>query len=194
MGMKQAEIARRFDDIVAFSGVERFIDTQLKRYSSGMNARLGFAVAAHLEPEVLIIDEVLSVGDSMFQARCLDRIMTLKQAGVTLVFVSHNLPAVEESARSRPVAAEGRGEVPRCAAERDQSLPREHGTATDSHRRRLSCGSPGWNQVRAHRIPRRKRRSDVTHRQRHRRESEVLRRWPRARAGRDHRLFADHGG
>jgi lipopolysaccharide transport system ATP-binding protein len=95
MGMKQAEIARRFDEIVAFSGVEAFIDTQMKRYSSGMNARLGFAVAAHLDPDVLIIDEVLSVGDSMFQARCLERIRSLRNAGVALVFVSHNLPAIE---------------------------------------------------------------------------------------------------
>ena len=95
MGMKRHEISRRFDEIVAFSGVEPFIDTPLKRYSSGMNARLGFAVAAHLEPDVLIIDEVLSVGDSMFQARCLDRIRRLKSDGVALVFVSHNLPAVE---------------------------------------------------------------------------------------------------
>ena len=95
MGMRRDEIARRFDEIVAFSGVEAFIDTPLKRYSSGMNARLGFAIAAHLEPHVLIIDEVLAVGDSLFQARCLQRILKLKREGVALVFVSHNLPAVE---------------------------------------------------------------------------------------------------
>jgi lipopolysaccharide transport system ATP-binding protein len=95
MGMTRADTSKRFDDIVAFAGVGEFIDTQLKRYSSGMNARLGFAVAAHLEPEVLIIDEVLSVGDAMFQARCLERIRQLKAGGVALAFVSHNLPAVE---------------------------------------------------------------------------------------------------
>jgi len=95
MGMPRADTLRRFDDIVDFAGVAEFIDTPIKRYSSGMNARLGFAIAAHLEPTVLIIDEVLSVGDAAFQARCLDRIRRLKRDGVGLVFVSHNLPAVE---------------------------------------------------------------------------------------------------
>ena len=95
MGMSREETLRRFDEIVEFAGVGEFIDTPIKRYSSGMNARLGFAIAAHLEPTVLIIDEVLSVGDAFFQARCLDRIRRLKRDGVGLVFVSHNLPAVE---------------------------------------------------------------------------------------------------
>ena len=95
MGMKQTEIAARFDDIVDFSGISDFIDTQIKRYSSGMNARLGFAIAAHLNPEVLFIDEVLAVGDASFQQRCFERLEQLKQNGVALVFVSHNLPAVE---------------------------------------------------------------------------------------------------
>jgi lipopolysaccharide transport system ATP-binding protein len=95
MGMKQAEIARKLDQIIEFAGVTGFIDTPVKRYSSGMNARLGFAVAAHLNPDVLIIDEVLAVGDAAFQQRCFERIRHLKKEGVTLVFVSHNLPAVE---------------------------------------------------------------------------------------------------
>jgi lipopolysaccharide transport system ATP-binding protein len=94
MGMKQAEIARKFDQIVAFGGVEDFIDTPVKRYSSGMNARLGFAIAAHLDPDVLLIDEVLSVGDASFQDRCVNRMRELVGAGAPLVFISHNLPAV----------------------------------------------------------------------------------------------------
>jgi lipopolysaccharide transport system ATP-binding protein len=94
MGMKRAEIARKFDEIVDFAGVSEFIDTQVKRYSSGMNARLGFAIAAHLDPDVLLIDEVLSVGDAAFQDRCVQRMRTLVRRGTPLVFISHNLPAV----------------------------------------------------------------------------------------------------
>jgi lipopolysaccharide transport system ATP-binding protein len=95
MGMHRAEIDAKFGDIVEFSGLPAFLDTPIKRYSSGMNARLGFSIAAHLDPEVLIIDEVLAVGDSVFQQRCFERIRQLKRGGVTLVFVSHNLAAVE---------------------------------------------------------------------------------------------------
>jgi homopolymeric O-antigen transport system ATP-binding protein len=95
MGMKRAEIARKLDSIVAFAGVASFLDTPVKRYSSGMNARLGFSIAAHLDPDVLIIDEVLSVGDMEFQERCLKRMLEFKREGVAIVFVSHNLQAVE---------------------------------------------------------------------------------------------------
>ena len=94
--MKRREIERRFDDIVEFSGVERFIDTPVKRYSSGMYVRLAFAVAAHLEPEILFVDEVLSVGDAEFQRRCLGRMEELANTGRTVVFVSHALPAVAQ--------------------------------------------------------------------------------------------------
>ena len=94
MGMRRAEIARKFDRIVDFSGVSEFIDTPVKRYSSGMNARLGFSIAAHLDPDVLIVDEVLSVGDASFQEQCIVRMRELAASGVPLVFVSHNLPAV----------------------------------------------------------------------------------------------------
>jgi energy-coupling factor transporter ATP-binding protein EcfA2 len=94
MGMKRAEISRRLDDIVDFAGVSEFIDTPVKRYSSGMNARLGFSVAAHFEPDALIIDEVLSVGDMAFQQRCVDRMADFKRNGVSIVFVSHNLQAI----------------------------------------------------------------------------------------------------
>ena len=96
LGMKRREIEQRFDDIVEFSGVERFIDTPVKRYSSGMYVRLAFAVAAHLEPEILFVDEVLSVGDAEFQRRCLGRMEELANTGRTVVFVSHALPAVAQ--------------------------------------------------------------------------------------------------
>ncbi len=94
LGMHRAEIKRKFDEIVAFSGVEKFIDTPVKRYSSGMYVRLAFAVAAHLEPEILVIDEVLSVGDAEFQKKCLGKMGEIAVGGRTIVFVSHNLGAV----------------------------------------------------------------------------------------------------
>jgi len=94
MGMSRAEIGRKFDAIVDFAGVEAFIDTPVKRYSSGMNARLGFAIAAHLDPDVLLIDEVLSVGDVGFQEKCVTRMRELLARGIPLIFVSHNLTAV----------------------------------------------------------------------------------------------------
>jgi lipopolysaccharide transport system ATP-binding protein len=94
MGMRRAEIARKLDAIVDFAGVEAFVDTPVKRYSSGMNARLGFSIAAHLDPDVLIIDEVLSVGDMAFQQRCFERMEHFRRQGVAIVLVSHNLQAV----------------------------------------------------------------------------------------------------
>ena len=94
LGMRRAEIDRLFDEIVAFSEVEQFLDTPVKRYSSGMLMRLAFAVAAHLEPEILIVDEVLAVGDAAFQRKCLNKMQTVGQNGRTVLFVSHNMPAV----------------------------------------------------------------------------------------------------
>lgn len=94
LGMKKAEIDRKFDEIVAFSEVERFIDTPLKRYSSGMQVRLAFAVAAYLEPEILLVDEVLAVGDAAFQKKCLGKIGDVTKQGRTVLFVSHNMAAV----------------------------------------------------------------------------------------------------
>jgi lipopolysaccharide transport system ATP-binding protein len=94
LGMKKDEIRRKFDAIVAFSEIERFIDTPVKRYSSGMYVRLAFSVAAHLEPEVLLVDEVLAVGDAAFQKRCLGKMTEVARAGRTVVFVSHNLPTI----------------------------------------------------------------------------------------------------
>jgi lipopolysaccharide transport system ATP-binding protein len=96
LGMSKKEIDRKFDEIVAFSGVERFIDTPVKRYSSGMGVRLGFAVAAHLDPEILIVDEVLAVGDAEFQAKCLGKLNEVAESGRTVLFVSHNMRAVEQ--------------------------------------------------------------------------------------------------
>jgi lipopolysaccharide transport system ATP-binding protein len=94
LGMSRRDVARRFDEIVEFAGVSAFLDTPVKRFSSGMQVRLGFAVAAHLEPEVLFVDEVLAVGDAAFQAKCLGRIEEIGASGRTVVFVSHSMPAI----------------------------------------------------------------------------------------------------
>ncbi|MFH1184369.1 MAG: ABC transporter ATP-binding protein [Chloroflexota bacterium] len=94
LGMKRAEIERKFDEIVAFSEVEQFVDTPVKRYSSGMYLRLAFAVAAHLEPEILVVDEVLAVGDAEFQRKCLGKMGDVAQQGRTVLFVSHNMSAI----------------------------------------------------------------------------------------------------
>src|SRR5271170_3612143 len=96
LGMTKREIASKLEQIIAFSGLEEFIDTPVKRYSSGMYGRLGFSVAAHVEPEILIVDEVLSVGDLVFQQRCIDRIRSVIKSGTTVLFVSHNLKSVTE--------------------------------------------------------------------------------------------------
>jgi lipopolysaccharide transport system ATP-binding protein len=95
LGMQKRDVTRRFDEIVEFAGIARFIDTQVKHYSTGMRLRLGFAVAAHLEPDVLVVDEVLAVGDAAFQKKCLDAMDGLQNGGRTVLFVSHNLAAVE---------------------------------------------------------------------------------------------------
>jgi homopolymeric O-antigen transport system ATP-binding protein len=95
LGMSRQEVRSKFDEIVAFAEVERFIDTPVKRYSSGMYVRLAFAVAAHLEPEVLIVDEVLAVGDARFQAKCLGKMTDVARQGRTILFVSHNMTAVQ---------------------------------------------------------------------------------------------------
>ncbi len=99
LGMSRAEIARKFDEIVAFSGVEDFIDTPIKRYSSGMQMRLAFAVAAYLDPEILVIDEVLAVGDADFQKKCLGKMEDISKDGRTVLFVSHNMAAVNQLCR-----------------------------------------------------------------------------------------------
>ena len=95
LGMKRTEIDRKFDEIVAFSEIEKFIDTPVKRYSSGMYMRLAFAVSAHLEPEILVVDEVLAVGDAEFQRKCLGKMSDVASEGRTVMFVSHNMSAIQ---------------------------------------------------------------------------------------------------
>jgi lipopolysaccharide transport system ATP-binding protein len=108
LGMKRAEIERKFDEIVAFAEVEKFIDTPVKHYSSGMRLRLGFAVAAHLEPEILLVDEVLAVGDTRFQKKCLNKMQDVGQQGRTVLFVSHSMPAITRLCERTILLDEGR--------------------------------------------------------------------------------------
>lgn len=108
LGMKNAEIKKKFDEIVAFSEVEKFIDTPVKYYSSGMYVRLAFAVAAHLDPEILIVDEVLSVGDAAFQKKCLGKMGDVATEGRTILFVSHNMNALESICSSAILLSDGR--------------------------------------------------------------------------------------
>jgi lipopolysaccharide transport system ATP-binding protein len=96
LGMTRTEVTRRFDDIVAFAGIDRFLDTPIKWYSSGMQTRLGFAVAAHLEAEILLIDEVLAVGDAEFQKRCLGKMREVASGGRTVLFISHDMDSVQK--------------------------------------------------------------------------------------------------
>ncbi len=106
-GMKKKEIDRKFDEIVDFSGVENFIDTQIKNYSSGMQVRLAFAVAAHLEPEILILDEVFAVGDAEFQRKCIDKIGNITYNGITVLLVSHNLGTIEDLCKKTMILDKG---------------------------------------------------------------------------------------
>ncbi|MBL7934301.1 MAG: ATP-binding cassette domain-containing protein, partial [Bacteroidia bacterium] len=108
LGMTKREIKSKFDEIVDFSGVERYIDTPVKRYSSGMYVRLAFAVAAHLEPEILIVDEVLAVGDAEFQKKCLGKMKDVSGQGRTVLFVSHNMEAVKNLTQNSVVLKNGR--------------------------------------------------------------------------------------
>ena len=108
LGMTRLEIKRRFDEIVAFAEVEKFLDTPVKRYSSGMYVRLAFAVAAHMEPEILIVDEVLSVGDAEFQKKCLGKMQEATTGGRTVLFVSHQMAAVQNLCRTGILLSQGR--------------------------------------------------------------------------------------
>src|SRR6202007_1688911 len=107
LGMSRGEIKSKFDEIVAFAEVENFLDTPVKRYSSGMYVRLAFAVAAHLEPEILIVDEVLAVGDAEFQKKCLGKMSEVAGGGRTVLFVSHNMGAVRSLCSRSIVIANG---------------------------------------------------------------------------------------
>ncbi|HXG97453.1 MAG TPA: ABC transporter ATP-binding protein [Gemmatimonadales bacterium] len=128
LGMSRREIAAKFDEIVAFAEVERFIDTAVKYYSSGMYVRLAFAVAAHLEPEILIVDEVLSVGDARFQQKCLGKIDDVARGGRTVLFVTHNMAAVYRLATS--VVWLDRGRVRQIGAPRPTARPSSPATRT----------------------------------------------------------------
>src|SRR5438128_6719544 len=108
LGMRRTEIDRRFDEIVTFSGMSKFLDTPVKRYSSGMQVRLAFAVAAHLQPEILLVDEVLAVGDAEFQQKCLGKLEDVTREGRTIIFVSHNLAAVRSLCSRSLVLERGR--------------------------------------------------------------------------------------
>jgi len=136
LGMTRTEVKRKFDEIVDFAGLEEFIDTPVKRYSSGMFARLGFSVAAHLEPDVLVIDEVLSVGDFAFQRKGIEKMRAIAKSGATVIFVSHNLQAVAEFCQRGILLERGRilAEGPT-----DQVIRRYLDTAT-SHAERAPHG------------------------------------------------------
>jgi lipopolysaccharide transport system ATP-binding protein len=108
LGMRKAEIRSKFDEMVEFSGVEKFIDTPVKRYSSGMYVRLAFAVAAHLEPEILIVDEVLAVGDMEFQKKCLGKMKDVSEQGRTVLFVSHNMNAMQQLCTKGVLISQGK--------------------------------------------------------------------------------------
>jgi lipopolysaccharide transport system ATP-binding protein len=108
LGMKKAEIDRKFDEIVAFAEVEKFLDTPVKHYSSGMHVRLAFAVAAHLEPEILLVDEVLAVGDAAFQKKCLGKMGDIADQGRTILFISHNMAAIESFCPAAILLEDGR--------------------------------------------------------------------------------------
>ncbi len=108
LGMTKAEIWRKLDEIIAFSEIEAFVDTPVKRYSSGMYVRLAFAVAAHLEPEILIVDEVLAVGDAQFQEKCLGKMQGVAGEGRTILFVSHNMASVQQLCTRAMLLKDGR--------------------------------------------------------------------------------------
>lgn len=108
LGMKRAEVLRKFDEIVAFAEIEQFLETPVKRYSSGMYVRLAFAVAVHLEPEILVVDEVLAVGDAEFQRKCLEKLQSIGGAGRTILFVSHNMSAIRALCQRGIVLDHGR--------------------------------------------------------------------------------------
>src|SRR5215475_14231364 len=117
LGMSRAEIRKKFDEIVAFAEIDQFLDTPVKRYSSGMYVRLAFSVAAHLEPEILIVDEVLAVGDVAFQRKCMDYMKNLARSGITILMVSHNLFAVKAMCRRVLLLSAGRRQFDGLPAE-----------------------------------------------------------------------------
>jgi lipopolysaccharide transport system ATP-binding protein len=154
LGMKRVEIRRKFDQMVAFAEVEKFIDTPVKHYSSGMYVRLAFAVAAHLDPEILLVDEVLAVGDAAFQKKCLGKMGDVAKEGRTVLFVSHNMVAIENLCRRGIVLADGQvsqiGDVGECVAAYMDSGIMSHEGDVDltSHPTRRSDALPLLKAVR----------------------------------------------
>lgn len=152
LGMRRAEIARKFDEIVAFAEVDRFIDTPVKRYSSGMYVRLAFAVAAHLEPEILLVDEVLAVGDAQFQKKCLGKMGEVGREGRTVLFVSHNMTALTSLCRTaiwlNDGAIVGSGEAPAVVTKYLRSATNVSLERTWENPR----SAPGNEKARLHRV------------------------------------------
>ncbi len=152
LGMTRHEIARKFDEIVDFSGIEQFIDTPVKHYSSGMQMRLAFAVAAHLEPEILIVDEVLAVGDAEFQKKCLGKMSDVTKEGRTVLFVSHNMGAVQSLCTRGVVLAQGRVDFMGSADEAiTYYLSSAHATQTERFWP-TPAEAPGNDKVRLRRV------------------------------------------
>lgn len=131
LGMSKAEIRKKFDEIVAFAEIEQFLDTPVKRYSSGMYVRLAFAVAAHLEPEILVVDEVLAVGDVGFQRKCMDYMKNLGRSGTTILMVSHNLFAIKTMCRRAVVLSGGRLQFDGSPTEAIEMYERDAGLEAD---------------------------------------------------------------
>jgi lipopolysaccharide transport system ATP-binding protein len=144
LGMSRTEVRNKFDEIVAFAEVEKFLDTPVKRYSSGMYVRLAFAVAAHLEPEILIVDEVLAVGDAQFQKKCLGKMQEVGKKGRTVLFVSHNMAAVENLCSTGIVLNQGekifQGEVAQAVNTYISSFAAEVNTSIDQRTDRKGKG------------------------------------------------------
>jgi lipopolysaccharide transport system ATP-binding protein len=149
LGMRRPEIRRRFDEIVAFAELERFLDTPVKRYSSGMSVRLAFAVAAHLEPEILLVDEVLAVGDAAFQRKSLGKMGEVAREGRTIVFVSHNLAVIQALCSRAVLLEQGTAVADATAAEAiGQYLRTLERAASDDLVERTDRDGRGWDEIR----------------------------------------------
>jgi lipopolysaccharide transport system ATP-binding protein len=152
LGMSKGEIRSKFDEIVAFSECEEFIDTPVKRYSSGMYTRLAFAVAAHLEPEILIVDEVLAVGDASFQKKCLGKMGEVAQHGRTVLFVSHNMAAVQALCKKALLLSHGKvqeiGPVNQVVQTYLKTAAETEANPLDQRRDRQGDGSARFTAVR----------------------------------------------
>ena len=153
LGMRRAEIRARFDEIVAFAGMEQFLDTPVKRYSSGMSVRLAFAVAAHLEPEILLVDEVLAVGDAAFQRKSLAKMSEVAEEGRTVIFVSHNLAIIQALCRRGILLEKGTAIADAPVAEAiDEYLRTLERGASEDLAERTDRDARGWKEVLVRRL------------------------------------------